>query len=214
MENKPEKKGMSIWGKLGTGCGGLIVLIIIIAIVAGSKSGTAGFKAGLSQPSPEITATVESTPTQTPTPIYSFDIPSLIGKNIDQVRQTLGQPIQVTNPGSINTKLDSATLEPTQNDLNSQGDRDPWTNSWVKNNYELSVYYGYKSRQVESFNISLEDESPVSNEQVFLTVGNLNADGGSNYKIQFETCGSVIIQLTQCNSNNSNGVIDVQAIPK
>jgi len=38
MENKLEKKGMPIWGKLGIGCGGLIVLIIIISAIAGSSS--------------------------------------------------------------------------------------------------------------------------------------------------------------------------------
>jgi len=32
------KKGMSIWGKLGLGCGGAIVLFILIAVVAGSGS--------------------------------------------------------------------------------------------------------------------------------------------------------------------------------
>lgn len=38
MENKSEKKGMSVWGRLGIGCGGLIVLIIVIAVVAGNGS--------------------------------------------------------------------------------------------------------------------------------------------------------------------------------
>ena len=38
MEEKEAKKKMSIWGKFGIGCGGLIVLIIIISAIAGSGS--------------------------------------------------------------------------------------------------------------------------------------------------------------------------------
>lgn len=38
--SEPSKKGMSIWGKLGIGCGGLIVLFIVIAVVAGNGTST------------------------------------------------------------------------------------------------------------------------------------------------------------------------------
>jgi len=53
MSEQEKKKGMSIWGKLGLGCGGLIVLFIIIGVIA-SKDGT-------------TTKTPTSNPTSTPT---------------------------------------------------------------------------------------------------------------------------------------------------
>ncbi len=103
-------------------------------------------------------------PVPTPeAPQFSFDVPSLIGKNIDEVKQALGAP-------NIDT-------EPTKQQLDS-GVADEWEKEFKKNNESLLVTYYPKTKVVTDFFISGSDK------QSLLNIGNLK-EKDSNYVIEF-----------------------------
>ena len=99
-----------------------------------------------------------------------FDVPSLVGKNIDQVRTILGSP--------ANGKSIKQPLEPTKQ-LVSLGTTE-WDNLFKKDGEELLVTYDVASRRVMDFFLS--DDSPDRDRLV--RVGNLNPNS-TNYRIEY-----------------------------
>jgi len=103
---------------------------------------------------------------------YTFDVPSLIGKNIDEIRQILGEPTDAKD-----------MLEPNQAQLDlGVGE---WDNTFEKNGKSLLVTFNVKSRKVVDFFIDTDDSSGKTKDKAhLLELGNLK-ENDSKYKIEF-----------------------------
>lgn len=91
-----------------------------------------------------------------------FDVPSLLGKNVDQIKAVLGNPV--------------SDAEPTKQQL-SVGVSE-WDKEFQKDGQSLLVTYNPKTRQVIDFFISGTSKTDV------LIIGNLK-DGDSKYSIDY-----------------------------
>lgn len=100
-----------------------------------------------------------------------FDIPSLIGKNIDEIRTALGSP------------ADKEMTEPNQAQL--QLGTKEWDNTFEKDNKELLVTFNVKERTVIDFFISTDDPSGQTKDKThLLELGNLSTSSNT-YKIEY-----------------------------
>lgn len=124
-----------------------------------------GTTSSKSTPTTNPATTTDNTPskTETLTPSYSFDIPSLLGKNIDEVRQVLGTP------------LDKNLTEPTAEQLKLGADE--WDNSYKKGNQELLVTFNPITRKIVDFFLSGDNKAKL------IEAGNLK-ENDSNYTIE------------------------------
>ena len=160
------KSGWSKGVKIGATVGA--VIIIIIAMASSPKT------------EPNTQQTAQNNPTETKKVdepvqvVFIFDVPALLGKNIDEVRQTLGQP------------TDGALIEPTarQQEL---GATEVWDNTFEKDSQPLLVTFNPTSRDVIDYFISTDDPSGATKDKKkLLEVGNLK-EGASNYSVEFVT---------------------------
>jgi hypothetical protein len=76
-------------------------------------------------------------------PQYTFDVPALVGKNIDQLRQVLGQPTD-SSPEPTAEQMQYTSL---------------WDNTFKKDGKELLATYDARTREVEDLFISTDDPS-------------------------------------------------------
>jgi hypothetical protein len=101
---------------------------------------------------------------------YTYDIPLLVGKNIDGVRSVLGKAID-------------NDIEPTS--LQIQVGVDIWSNAFNKDDKELLVTFNPKSRVIIDFFIGTDDPSgKTQNTKRLLEMGNLK-ENDSRYKLEF-----------------------------
>lgn len=127
--------------------------------------------AGNSSDQPTVTnnepAKVEQTQaTSSPEPVpqvpqFTFDVPSLIGKNIDEVKSALGTPNNFKEP----TKQQLAIT-------------DEWYMEYIKDDNSLLITYDLKTKVVTDFFIEGTDKSKV------LTTGNLK-EKADDYDVRF-----------------------------
>jgi len=96
---------------------------------------------------------------------YVFDVPSLVGKNIDEARSILGEPTD-------NDK------EPTA--LQSQMGVDEWQNTFEKEGRMLLVTYNPSTRKITDFFL---EKSDTDTKDKLLEVGNL-IEQDSRYKVE------------------------------
>ena len=114
-------------------------------------------------------ATDSDEETDTVTLKYTFDVPSLLGKNIDEIRVELGTP------------TDGDLMEPTAEQMAGTSQ---WDNTFQKDGKELLVTFDAKTREVIDFFIPTDDPSGVTKDiQPLLEIGNLN-ENSSNYTIE------------------------------
>lgn len=102
---------------------------------------------------------------------YVFDVPSLIGKNIDEIRTVLGIPVDkdLTEPTAL--QLEMGTKE--------------WNNTFKKDGVELLVTYRTTDRKVVDFFISQNGKfNSTKDKESLLGQGNLN-EKDSKYRIEF-----------------------------
>ena len=162
MSEQEKKKGMSKGLKLGLLVGGVIIIFII-----GSLSLRAT-KTPASTPSTfQKTITASPTPTAIPTPKFIFDVPSLIGKNIDEIRTILGEPI------------DGELTEPNQQQI--ELGMTQWDNIFNKNEYQLQISFNATSRKVIDFFVN-----PLSgyvDQNKLMEISNTK-ENASNYTIK------------------------------
>lgn len=159
-----KKNGMSKGLKIGLGCGALVILFIIGLVLIGSK-GVQTTQTPALQPSSATQKT--TTPTATPTPKFIYDIPSLIGKNIDEIKNILGEP------------ADKEFTEPTQEQI-SLGAKE-WDNTFRKDDFDLLVSFNISSRKIVDFFVSTSSKYPDKNKLMEVTNTKENA---SNYTIE------------------------------
>ncbi len=99
-----------------------------------------------------------------------FDIPSLIGKNLKQLRTDLGTPSYDTEPTPLQLKNSST-----------------WEKTWSREGYSLMVTYNAKTNTITDYFLGSEtDDNYVlfKNTNNILKVGNLTPST-SDYSIKF-----------------------------
>ncbi len=182
--------------------GSAIVLFFILFGVTTPNNGRTSIPAKTTTPTSTKT-TGESTPVKTPTPSYVFDVPSLLGKNIDQIRQSLGPSIEQQDPKG------NGPAEPAQQDINSES-AIPWFNDWDNGKYELLVDFNYQTRKVLDFSVSYIqsiDSTAITSDHKseFETAANVS-DNGSGYSVQVNKC------KLGCSSNDN--ILGIKIIPQ
>ena len=144
------------WKILGCVFGGIAIFLILIIAVSGcGKNNKSNQK---------------QTSTPTPTIKYVFDIPALVGKNIDEIRTILGEP-------------NDSRKEPTPEQLSIGIDQ--WSNAYKKEEKDLLITFNPKSRKIIDFFIASDDPSGQTQDKAhLLELGNLK-ENDPNYKIEF-----------------------------
>ena len=82
----------------------------------------------------------------------AVDMPSLVGRNIDQVRRTLGAPRE--------TKEQSIGLEPTAEQMKSTKGED-WINTFERNGTTIVATFNARTRKVRDFVVVGADEDEL-----------------------------------------------------
>ncbi len=95
------------------------------------------------------------------TPQFSFDVPSLIGKNIDEIKTLLGSPTDYKAPTKQQLAMTSV-----------------WDMGYTKDNVNLLITYNPKSKVVTDFFIDGSDKNKL------LAQGNLQ-EVNDNYAVEF-----------------------------
>ena len=100
-----------------------------------------------------------------------FDVPSLVGKNIDEIRQVLGEP------------ADKTLTEPNAQQL-ALGTKE-WDNTFKKDGKELLVTFNVQSRKVVDFFIGTDDPlGKTKDKKHLMELGGVK-DSNPNYRIEF-----------------------------
>lgn len=128
-----------------------VVIIILISIGLGSGQ--------------ESQQTTNRQPTAQPTvkTSYVFDVPNLLTLNIDQVRESIGQPVD-------------KDIEPSSQQLNSSSGE--WDNTFRKDSEELLVTFNVKTRKLIDLFISGDNKASL------LEKTGLN-EGDARYTLKF-----------------------------
>lgn len=115
--------------------------------------------------------------------VMVFDVPALVGMNIDQVRQVLGTP------------QDGSMTEPTAQQL-ALGMGSEWNNSFEKDGHTLLVTYNAQTRVIADFFVDSNDPSGATSDKAgLLAAGNLR-EGDSRYSIEFVQARGAPSQFT------------------
>jgi hypothetical protein len=142
----------------------IVLSLIIIGVLSsfGSKPTTTTTDTAKTTPAPtkEVAKTKEAT---------VFDVPALLGKNIDEVRVVLGTP----------DDKKSGMDEPNAQQL-ALG-TDSWDNTFTKGNDTILVTFNPVTRKVIDYFLSGNNENG-ENKQHLIEIGNLN-ESDSKYKI-------------------------------
>ncbi len=126
------------------------------------------FSSSRSQPKPQTNVPASPSAVVSPAQQTVFDVPSLVGKNVDQIRKILGNPVD-------------KDIEPTKLQLEMMGQEVTWYNSFKKEGVDLLVTYDAKTRKVVDFFISdLGDQDKIR----LLAAGNLK-NGDPAYVLEF-----------------------------
>lgn len=108
----------------------------------------------------------------------TFDVPALLGKNIDEIRKILGKPTgkNIEAPKDI---LDKQKL------LGGSYVMQTWDNTFESNGLGINVEFYIKNRSVKEFFIEANDPSGVTKDkQRLLLIGNLN-EKDPRYSVEF-----------------------------
>lgn len=176
-QNAPVKKvWYKKWWVIGIG-------VLFLYSIASNSFDEAKKKAEQREPSPESQSAQKetgNTPAQSvaQAPQYTFDIPSLFGKNIDEIRGILGQPTDQ------NIEAPKDTLD-SQKQLGESYVMETWNNTFESNGLEMSVEFFIKDRSVQDFFVSANDPSgKTKDKQRLLLIGNLS-ENDPRYTVEF-----------------------------
>lgn len=142
----------------------LVVILFVFGAITGNNKSTSNTQPATSSSSTKpVLKQAKTTPVA---PKYTFDIPSLLGKNIDEIRQILGAP------------SDGDMTEPTAEQVSLGASQ--WDNTFKKDGKELVVTFSPSTRKVVDFFIGTDDPSgKTTDEQHLLDIGNLTKDNSS-----------------------------------
>ncbi|GEM_PF-2988690 len=148
-----------------------IVKIVITVVFAIILLGYYGKSDQSTKTPPIVNNVVQSTPS--PTQVvqnYTYDIPSLVNKPLDEITTEL-EPYR------------QKTLEPNKAQIDA-GVKD-WEVSFKKNDKELLITYVIATKQIKDFFISSDDPSGKTNDkQHLLELGKLS-ETDPNYRIEY-----------------------------
>lgn len=155
-----------MWAKTSWSKGVKIAITIVFAflnIVALASDDTNKNTNQQAEQKPIIAETKTETPAvqQPQAPQFVFNIPALIGKNIDEVKAILGEP--------------TTFKQPTKQQLTFT---DIWDMEYAKNDTNLLITYNVKNKVVSDFFIDGTDKNKL------LIVGNLQ-ENNDNYTVEF-----------------------------
>lgn len=143
------------------------VVIIVIVIIAG---GGGKEKQTTAQPSPTVSQQTQQPTVQEQRKTFVFDVPSLTGKNLDEVKAAL-------------SAYQKKTLEPTKEQIRL-GVKE-WEVEFEKDGKSLLVTYEIATRKIKDFFISTDDPSgKTQDKKHLLELGNLKEDD-PKYKVEF-----------------------------
>ena len=114
-------------------------------------------------PSPVVEAQQPQTAETPETPALSFDVPALVGKDVDEIKTILGNPDRGTDP--TKAQLELGTTE--------------WSKEYERNGIILSITYEISTGKVIDLFIAKHSES-ISD---ILAVGNLSRSD-SRYSVE------------------------------
>ncbi len=144
---KSKKRAASIFG-------GLTILFFILVAV---------------MPSPETPAPTTVVPEPAVVETSSFDIPSLVGKNIDEIESVIGKAERTFEPTELQEENGPISSEKT----------------FVKDGDDLMISYDKQTRIVVDFFISTDDASGASSDKAhLLEIGNLTQNAPT-YSVEF-----------------------------
>lgn len=139
----------------------VIIALVILGVIGSALGGESKKESSTPQQQPKpVTAAPEVV--QETKPAFVFDIPTLVGKNIDEVRKMLGQP-------------SDADPEPNQQQIDLGTDE--WYNSYKKDGVELTVTFNPKTRKITDFFLSGDNRAKL------ILQGNLK-ENQSTYRIE------------------------------
>jgi hypothetical protein len=143
---------------------------MMVVALAGCSSTAPTKEVSAAPPAPVASEQVAATAGEPTAPQYVFDVPSLLGKSIDEIRSVLGDPI------------DGVQTEPTTEQIALGADE--WNNTFAKSGEELLVTFNPTTRVVVDFFIATRDPSGTTSDiQHVLDVGNLT-ESASNYTVR------------------------------
>ncbi len=153
-QNKAKQNPKLVW---------VVIIVLLFSFIVASNSKP-------KPTTPKKQEVVQST--STPKVIEpTYDIPSLTGKNIDEVRAILGAP------------LDKAQLEPTKEQIELGGGE--WNNTYKKNNIDLVITYDAQTRKIIDFFVGTDDSSSLTTDKDRLKqIANVS-DNNANYRLDF-----------------------------
>ncbi|MBI3341577.1 hypothetical protein HY024_00480 [Candidatus Curtissbacteria bacterium] len=154
--------------KIKWGVTGLLSLLLIANRFSEGSKPQAAATTSVAQ-----SQTISPSPTPSPTPsaiAFEFDIPSLIGKNLDGVIAVLGKPDKNAQP------------TPTQIQLGGVKD---WDEQFTVNGHSLLVNYTIADRSIINFFLETDDPSgKTTDTKRLLALGNLK-EKDPKYKVEF-----------------------------
>jgi len=144
--------------KILYGLGAVILFPILLIIFFSGNESTP-------KPAEEVQAV------QPAAPAYAFDIPSLLGQDIDALKQTLGAPTEDSEPTAAQLQLGT----------------DTWEKSWTKGEYDLMATYDVKTKKVVDLFLSTNTDAAFASfkdTDNILKIGNLEKSN-SRYSVEF-----------------------------
>lgn len=103
--------------------------------------------------------------------VHVFDIPALLGKDIDALEKTLGTPSNDTEPTAAQLELGTNT----------------WEKSWTKGEYSLMATYDVKTKKVIDLFLGADSDAAFKrfeDTNNILAVGNLSRSN-NRYSVEF-----------------------------
>jgi len=120
-----------------------------------------------------------------------FNFESLYGKNIDEIKNILGEPIWDKEPEDVQVNIKS------EDQLSKE-----WAKTWEKNGYKLTASYHVASREIIDFFVETDDPSGSTK-----NIKKLEEIIGAKKLINFTTQPVKVI-------NNPNAYTGIMIIPK
>lgn len=148
-----QKKKGSLLKKIGIGIAIFFGFIILVGILSGPSSDT-----------PQNTNTDQKQ-------IATFDVPTLVGKNIPELVVALGTPDENTEPNAL--QLENGTKT--------------WEKSWKKDNYFLMATYDVVTMEVVDLFVGADNDAgfeSFKNTDNILKAGNLTINNAT-YSVEF-----------------------------
>lgn len=139
----------------------VVIALVILGAIGSALGGESKKESSTPQQQPKPATTAPEAAQETK-PAFVFDIPTLVGKNIDEVRKMLGQPLD-TYPEPNQQQIELGT--------------DQWDNGYKKDSVELIVTFDPKTRKITDFFLSGDNRGKL------IQQGNLK-ENQSSYRIE------------------------------